>query len=284
MLPAAAYPQRHNPCRQPLTYRIGSVDPRFGMSSRDVSKAVDDAAAVWGRASGRVLFRETQKGDIVVNFVYDYRQEAADRLKGISGEIGSTKGSYDRLNAQFKSLEAEYTQKQAALSMDIDSYNERIRDFNARNSAAASRKGGVPEDAYGKLKKEKRSLDGEYTNLQARQTELNQMVDTLNSMVVVINGIAADLNLTVAQYNRTGERLGDEFSEGFYEMRNGRQTITIYHFTNRARLVRVLAHELGHAMGIGHNGNPKSLMYRLNHSDTLELAPEDLAALRARCR
>ncbi|HQG30605.1 MAG TPA: matrixin family metalloprotease [Deltaproteobacteria bacterium] len=282
-LMAVVYSRQQSPCRQPLTYRIGSVDPRFGLSSKDVSEAIREAAAVWNRASGRDLFREERKGDIVVNFIYDYRQEAADKLKGISGEIGTTKSSYDALNARFKNLEAEYKQKQAALSTDIDAYNERMSDFNAKSEAAASRKGGVPEGVYRELRQEKEALDSEYENLQTRQKELNDMADTLNSMVVIINEMAADLNLNVTKYNRAGERLRDEFSEGLYEKKNGRQSITIFHFTNRTRLVRVLAHELGHAMGIGHNNNPRALMYRMNQSDTLELASEDIASLKAFC-
>jgi len=204
---AVVYARQQSPCRHPLTYRIGSVDPRFGLSRKEVSEAIRDAAAVWNRASGRELFREEQKGDIVVNFVYDYRQESADRLKGISGEIGSTRSSYDALDARLKNLESEYRQKQAALSIDIDAYNERMSAYNARGRAAASRKDGVPEGVYRELRQKKDALDSEYENLQARQQELNDMVDSLNGMVAVINEMAADLNLNVTRYNRAGEKL-----------------------------------------------------------------------------
>ncbi len=85
-------------------------------------------------------------------------------------------------------------------------------------------------------------------------------------MVVVINGIASNLNLDVVNYNNAGDVLGKEFNEGLYEKRNNRETITIFHFNNHDRLVRVLAHELGHALGLEHNNNPQALMYRLNQS------------------
>ena len=66
-------------------------------------------------------------------------------------------------------------------------------------------------------------------------------------------------------------------------MIGGKQSITIHQFGNNDRLVRVLTHELGHALGLGHNETPGSVMYRLTQSDSSELAPSDISALKARC-
>ncbi|MGO9139739.1 MAG: matrixin family metalloprotease, partial [Syntrophales bacterium] len=44
-----------------------------------------------------------------------------------------------------------------------------------------------------------------------------------------------------------------------------------------------LAHEFGHALGLKHNDNPQAIMYRLMQSDSLNLAPDDIAALKERC-
>ena len=78
-------------------------------------------------------------------------------------------------------------------------------------------------------------------------------------------------------------RLGSEFCGGDYVSKDGKQTITIYQFDDENRLVRVLAHEFGHALGLKHNDNPKAIMYRLMQSDSLNLAPDDIAALKERC-
>jgi len=279
---AGMYWKQPHPCQEPVTYRIGHVDPRFGLSRKEAAEAVGDAASIWEKATRLDLFRQEPKGIVEISFVYDYRQEAADKLKGISGSIDNTKSSYDTLKARYENLKAEYEQKQASLSEDIDSYNARMQALKAEHDAA-SRHGGLPEDIYDRLMAEKEFLDSLHESLEARRGELNTAVENMNSLVEAINEIAQHLNLEVVNYNRTGEKLREEFSEGLYEKRNGRQTITIFHFTNRDHLIRVMAHELGHALGLSHNDNPDALMYRLNRSDSLELTKEDIAALQKRC-
>jgi predicted Zn-dependent protease len=254
MLIAGIYWIQPSSCNEPVTYHIGSIDPKFGLTNQEVAGAISTAASVWAKASSRDLFREEPQGSVEINLVYDYRQAAADKLKKISGNIDNTKGSYDALKMHIESLDAEF------------------------------KNGGEPEEVYQRLKSEKESLDYWHNDLQLRAEELKNIIDTLNSMVVVINGIASNLNLDVVNYNNAGDVLGKEFNEGLYEKMNNRQTITIFHFNNHDRLVRVLAHELGHALGLEHINNPQGLMYRLNQSEALELAPEDIAALKARCR
>lgn len=43
------------PCSQPLTYRVDSVDSRFGISEDRFKQALVDAEMVWEKAAGRDL-------------------------------------------------------------------------------------------------------------------------------------------------------------------------------------------------------------------------------------
>ena len=91
---AAAFLRTASPCQEPMTYRIGKVDERFGLTRQEFAIAVDMAASMWGKPLSHELFREDHNGAIAINLVYDYRQEATDNLKKLNFEINNTKDSF----------------------------------------------------------------------------------------------------------------------------------------------------------------------------------------------
>jgi hypothetical protein len=270
------------PCQDVLTYRIGTVDERFGLSRQEFADSVSKAASLWGKPFSRELFKEDPKGMIEVNLIYDYRQEASDKMKHLNYKIDNTRSSYDDLKNRFENLKSEYEQKSSVFASDFNTYNTRVGVLNAEVESGRQR-GGVPQDVYKRVMTEKEELNAIRDNLQARQEEMKMIADTLSSMVVVINEIATNTNLDLIQYRDISKPLSDEFCEGNYVINGGKKTMTIYQFDNGYRLVRVLAHEFGHALGLNHNDNSDAVMYRLIQSDSFELAPADITALKARC-
>src|SRR5450759_936309 len=81
-------------CQEPITYRLGKVDERFNLIREEFRTAVNIAAAMWGKPFYRDLFREDPDGVIEINLLYDYRQEATDRLKKLNYKIDRSSSSY----------------------------------------------------------------------------------------------------------------------------------------------------------------------------------------------
>jgi len=140
------------------------------------------------------------------------------------------------------------------------------------------------------------SLKTEYDMLKADilatrdnvQTEndvviINQKIAKLNNLAQKINQSVSDVNAKVRQYNSAGEILGGQFEEGLYESDSSGQKIDIYEFKNKNNLIRVLAHELGHALSLDHSNDPSSIMYYINSGTNLTLSADDIRMLREHC-
>lgn len=268
------------PCEEPVTYSIGTFDRRFGLTERDFLDDISRAEKVWSILVGKELFTyKPTGGDLTINLIYDERQQSTDKLEEIQSTISVSRASYDALNAKYSSMHNSYVQDKANIEKMIATY-QAASDVYRKKVSYWNQKGGAPKAEYQKLEREQAALNAQAAQIREAQSLFNTRVAELNATGEKLNALAKKLNINVATYNTVGESLGREFEEGEYI----NNIINVYQFSDDAKLQRLLAHELGHALGLDHVQDPYAIMYYLNTSSQQTATEDDVQALKALCK
>ena len=146
-----------------------------------------------------------------------------------------------------------------------------------------NRRGGAPPDTAARLTAKKYDLQKRQEALAVQQREVNQLADEVNALAGKLNLMAGDINETAHTYNKVGAQTGEEFEEGVFESKAGKESITVYEFDSQKRQTRLLAHEFGHALGLEHVDGEQSIMFRLNQGANINPTSDDIDALVKRC-
>lgn len=266
------------PCEAPITYSIGTIDERFGVSKTEVLSSINLAATLWEKSIDKDLFKYDTKGKLVVNFVYDTRQKTTQQNEILKADVEETSQLADSVKQEYKNLNAD-------LEATKKLYNDELAIFNAKQKVYGDKvaywnaRGGAPPETYNQLESERQVLISEQRNLETKRIAMNETADKVNAFIQKYNLLVQSANERIDTINQTA---GQEFQEGTYDPNT--DTITIYEFSTEEKLNRVLAHELGHALGLEHNNNAASIMYALNQSSTFSLSKDDVSSLKTLCK
>ncbi len=235
------------PCTEPIPYAVGLVDKRFNLSQVALTESMQKAAEIWNKAAGRELLVYDSEAELKVHLVYDEREQNAQ----LGARILAEQERQEAARARLDTLQAQFEREQEA-------YNTKVAAINARG-------GAKPHEAAA---------------LTEERSALEALAGSVNAQVRIFNQSVQLLNEAIAAYNKTA---GRAFEAGQYVRDAAGERINIFMFTNTDQLTRVLAHEFGHALGLGHNEDPMAIMYAQNESGNLAPTEADLAALTALC-
>lgn len=263
-------------CEEPITYAIRSIDPRFGITRAELSDALSEATLVWNVAHESPLLATSTEAQVFIDLVYDERQKAIELGETISEE----QDQYQEMRTEIEGLRARYSALKAAYEAAVQSF-ERSAAAYEEEVARWNAQGGAPPAVYARLAVRKAELSEEQSALGSKAAQVESIGRDINARVASLNALVARLNANAETFNET---LGHDFDQGNYIADDQGKRITIYTFERREELVRVLAHEFGHALGIGHVENPDSLMYSYNIGASTALSEEDRIALTGICK
>lgn len=271
------------PCQKPLTYSLGQIDSNFGLSNNELLKILSEAENAWEKVANKNLFQYSPVGKMKINLIYDERQSSTEQQKDINQNIERNKSYYDSLVREYQLIKSGY-------ESDLTNFNKEVSLFNDKKEQLQkeinywNKKGGAPKEIYESLKSEGDALYDLSESLRKKQTDLNNRITEINRLASEINKLAKEININVTNYNQISRDIGVEFDEGAYVEDATGKSINIYQYGNILQLKRVLAHELGHALGLDHVEDPDALMYRLNAGENLELSSDDKNELKNVCR
>lgn len=254
---------------KPVTYQLGYLDTRFGLSNDEAISIINDAAQRWNNAAQKNLLKYDPHGKVTINFVYDYRQEYVDAEKKVKAEYSYLSSIESSLNAELYQVNQEKSQFNSdslALNNDLNSLNNDIVALNKKINYWNSL-GGAPPGIYEELNSERKELNSRNKELQSRSSQLDKIQVKTNEEAQDYNKKLADYNKQIDEENAKLSALYDEFSKhqnnspetdvGEYYS----NTISIYSFDDNSELRVTLMHEFGHALGCEHAQSANSIMY-----------------------
>ncbi len=281
-------------CAVPLGWHIARVDAPFGLSNADARAAVNRAASLWEEAVGVPLFSNDPEGELSVRLVYDDRQERTRQMRRIEVEYNDAGAILEGRRAGLTEMSSRNDEMRLQVQADLRELDQRVRILND-SIRGWNERGGAPTEVGARLSASGDRLDTEREELTARRIEIDEQRQELREE-------AERLVREVEAHRSEAEALLDAFpvrrlESGLYReavrvqvggVTSVTREIRIFRFDGLEGLVRVAAHELGHALGLAHNEVPGGIMrVAMSQTDLSEgppaVQPGDVEALRLLC-
>lgn len=247
----------YSPCDTPISYSIGSIDTRFHVTTDELLTDAKAATNIWNTTQNKQLFMYDPNAAFTINMVYDSRQALTSEITQLNSDLKQKQGDIDPKIAAFK-------KKQEDFEVRVSQLNQQVQYWNG--------KGGAPKEEYDKLVSQQKEL-------QAEARSLNEEAQSLGQSTQEYNLNAQKLNHTIDNYKQV---LQYRPEEGLYEQEGTKRKISIYIDISKDEFLHTLTHEFGHALGMDHNNDEKSIMYPQT-TTVLQPSSEDINALNEIC-
>ena len=262
-----------------LRYRIGEVDPRFNLSQEQVQNLAQQAAEIWHVGTLKSLFVYDPNAKLTINLIYDERQAESNARSQEMKILENTQQYTHNEKQKIQQIQTELDIANRELDMQKANYQSKVDQYNQLVNSINQAQQNMDVNARFQLDQQKDQLTTEQVQLKQQLDNYNQKVYALNQQVEQLNSVNQQFNQSVDRFNTRFQPR--QFDKGIFDGRS----INIYEFESNDDLRVTIAHELGHALGLLHNDDPKALMYPMMKEQDLQnfkLTAADLAMLNSR--
>ncbi|RKG36611.1 matrixin family metalloprotease [Acinetobacter rongchengensis] len=260
-----------------LRYRIGDVDPRFNLSQDQIKTLSQQAADIWHLGTMKSLFVYDPNAQLSINLIYDERQAESSARKQEIRILENTQQYTQNEKQRVQQIQSELDLANRELEIQKTNYQTKVDQYNQLINMINQSQQNLSPYQRQQLEQQKEQLTIDQSQLKQQLDAYNQKVNDLNRQVDQLNSINQQFNQSVDQFNTRFQPR--QFDKGVFDGKS----IKIYEFESHDDLRVTIAHELGHALGLKHNTDPKALMYPTMKDQDLQnfkLTTADLAMLK----
>lgn len=253
-------------------YRLGAIDARFHLSRAELSLLTREAIALWEGPMAKQMFVEDEAAPLTISLVYDQIQETSNQQVSEEEQLSRDHSSHESQQQEYETQKARLQSQQQTFEEHLSEFQQRQQQY--QDTLSQLRGQGADRLDEARMEVARVQLEQQQQSLQREQDDLNQSIQSFNANASELNQAASQFNEKVDRYNQRYS--GRSFHKGVYDGKS----ITIYEFRSRDELRLVLAHELGHALGLNHSNDPQGLMYPVLQAQNLSnfhLASSDIS-------
>ena len=272
-------------CDIPITLHLEQPDGRFGLEEATIRHTLIEAIDLWEGASDTQLFVLTENEGMPVRFVYGERQATGADQARERAQLDERRRALEQDRARFEGRREElsreideFEREQRALNRRIERHQQAVTDYN---------EGRGPRDAARRdqLVAKQQALEEQQTALDTRRSALERRQENLNAQGQQLNQAFDSLSAELDSYNEAASAQGG-FELGRFTLEGGERRIEIFQALDQDQLRLILAHELGHALGIDHVPQEDAIMsshLTQSNAGRTGLSRADRTALMAAC-
>jgi len=254
------------PCAVPMTWTVARIDPGFDLSPEEALLAAREAGTLWETAVGAELFQfDAEAGDPIL-FDFDQRQAEVEEGRERDRALESERAGIEARRLEMDATSREYESMVRRYEQDVTEHDWAVRAYN-NEMARLSREREVPRSQQAEMARRANDLDRSMRDLQNRVRLLNQLSDQIRDDVARFNewvdAFSRRQTSHVQAYPQAPTEAGHYAETAFWQdgtVKSVERRIRVFQFSDHDELVRILTHEFGHALGLGHAAGERTAM------------------------